>query len=602
MAFNFEDLKKRRDNPSHFSEEIYRENERFYNRWSAYALLILGVSFLVITLLDLFWVLDLGGPICTMLVFISSVISVGGFIISKVDGYSSRWLKSMIITILLVTNAVLFFLFPFHVQFILYGPVLFSAVYYNTSLILKTSIINYLIYSAALWGNVIADKGSDLMKDYHNMIQAQVWSSPVEVLTNYYIPHTLFFIITVVLCYTIASREKMMVEKQTKYSEMDASVNAQLQTAANIQRSSLPRTSFVTKNKDVVINAYMRPAKEVGGDFYDYFQVGSNIAFLVADVSDKGIPAAMYMMRAKNMIRSALHIEDTIEEAIISTNRMLCKENDESIFLTILVGIIDPKTGVGKYVNCGHLPPYIKHKDGSITKLESDPDLFIGAFEDIEITSHYFELEETDTIFIYTDGLTDAENEENELFGKDRLEEVIASVPAYSENICEKIVSRIDSYIDKADQFDDMTCLSLKVSDFEKAKEFSKIYDAKEASVESLIDEINEILASNGCPEDIRRNIDVAIDEIGINIVDYAYEGKDGDFRVEAKSGSNYIEISFIDSGIAFNPLEVNDPEFSVPPTIGGLGIHLVRNLMDEISYKRENDQNILYLFKIWNM
>ena len=244
-------------------------------------------------------------------------------------------------------------------------------------------------------------------------------------------------------------------------------IEQELEYARNIQVSALP--SVFPPYPDYVdkfdIFAKMRPAKEVGGDFYDFFLTGNGrLAFVVADVSGKGIPAAMFMMRAKALIKSSAADSTDPGEILRKVNNALCEGNTAGMFVTAWFGILDPETGVLEYANAGHNLPLLRCGGEQYEYLKTGANFILAGMENIRYGTKTLQLGHGDEIFIYTDGVTEATNADIELYGDDRLRTALNENPQgiTSEEICASIGKSVDEFVGKAPQFDDITMLSLR--------------------------------------------------------------------------------------------------------------------------------------------
>jgi len=233
--------------------------------------------------------------------------------------------------------------------------------------------------------------------------------------------------------------------------------------SASIQINMLP-VDFKIEDFDTIdLFASMRPAKEVGGDFYDFFRIDRNhLMFIIADVSGKGTPGAMMMMRAitsvKNFALAGLGLEKIMEMASNNIN----EHNDAMLFVTAWMGKLNLETGELEFINAGHNPPIIRHDDGSVDEINSKPDLIMGFFPEAHYRSQTIYLKEGDTLYLYTDGVTEAYNELNEQYGMDRLKKAISAEYISSEELCTSIVKSVDLFAGATPQFDDMTMLAVK--------------------------------------------------------------------------------------------------------------------------------------------
>lgn len=249
-----------------------------------------------------------------------------------------------------------------------------------------------------------------------------------------------------------------LLKIQKENAKIEQKRVSELEIATKIQSSVLPVDFPLVPD----MYASMTPAKEVGGDFYDFFHIDeTHFAFLIADVSGKGIPAALFMMNAKSLLKSTLLSGYPLNVAINKTNNELCKTNNAGMFLTAFIGILNTETGELEYVNAGHNPPLVKIDD-KYEYLQSDKNLVISAMEDFEYKSSSVFLKHNECIFIYTDGVVEAQNINEEFYGEERLLNTINQEILGPKDTILKIKHDVDSFCDKASQFDDITMLCIK--------------------------------------------------------------------------------------------------------------------------------------------
>lgn len=268
---------------------------------------------------------------------------------------------------------------------------------------------------------------------------------------------TYFFI----FCNLVVYREKVNIKNQ-------AIINAtkkELDVATKIQTSILPLNFSDYDNQCVDLYALMEPAKEVGGDFYDFFKVGDNkLAIVIADVSGKGIPAAMFMMRAKSLIKSTAEMDLSPAAVLTKVNEQLCMDNSEKMFITAWLGIVDLDNNKLAYANAGHNYPVIRNSDGSVEFLENIPKLFLAGMSTTKYQDNEIDFKDNMSIFLYTDGVSEAKDIENHQFGDDRLLESLSKCTNYGmEETCLFVRERLSEFAGEAPQFDDITMLSLKL-------------------------------------------------------------------------------------------------------------------------------------------
>ena len=261
------------------------------------------------------------------------------------------------------------------------------------------------------------------------------------------------------------------VDTLKKYiAEAAARIDKELEFARSIQSSSLPSVFPPFPKEDSFdIYAQMYTAKEVGGDFYDFYMINDHqIAFVIADVSGKGIPAAMFMMRAKTSIKDLAEGGLDVGTIFTKANNGLCENNEAGMFVTAWIGILDLRTGVVKFANAGHNPPMVRKANGEFVYMKSRAGLVLAGMEDIPYMEQEMQLEPGDRIFLYTDGVTEANDIDGKLYSEERLESFINSVKEEkAEDVLNAIKGDIDLFAAEAPQFDDITMLML---DFKKYK------------------------------------------------------------------------------------------------------------------------------------
>jgi sigma-B regulation protein RsbU (phosphoserine phosphatase) len=433
----------------------------------------------------------------------------------------------------------------------------------------------------------------------------------------------------------ITQIENVTAEKERIATELDV--------AARIQASILPVDfpPFPGRGNELDLYAATYPAKEVGGDFYDFFFIDNDhFVVLVADVSGKGVPAALFMAITKTLIKNHLQMKESPESAMANINRQLCDNNTASMFVTVWLGILEISSGRLEYINAGHNPPLRCQNGESFTFLPSPPDLVLAGMEDTVYHKRETVLEKNDTLFLYSDGITEAENTEGEFYGKERLKDFLdknAAVPL--RKFLAGLRSDIETFSKGAEQSDDITMLAIRAAQAPSAAEtLEQLFPqedrqslpeaavhitlpADDRQLERLIEFIAEKLKKAGCPQKILGQIELAVEEIFINIARYGYKNQPPSLETAAGTlpyGTVELCIScvnsqaaqettatliFTDRGKPFNPLEHDDPHIDVPledRPQGGLGILITRRIMDIINYNHEAGTNRLIMTKTW--
>ena len=270
-----------------------------------------------------------------------------------------------------------------------------------------------------------------------------------------------------VLADSFRKMEEDMISYIRSFMEITAEkerIGAELNVATQIQADMLPRIfPAFPERREFDIYATMDPAKEVGGDFYDFFLVDEDhLAVVIADVSGKGVPAALFMVIAKTLIKNHAQNRDTPGAVFTQTNEQLCEGNDAGLFVTAWMGVLEISTGQFVYVNAGHNPPLLKRAGGQFEWLKSRPGFVLAGMEGIRYRENTLQLEPGDELYLYTDGVTEATNSSQELFGEERLQAALNEEPDLPvHKLLPKIKGCIDAFVGEAEQFDDITMLGL---------------------------------------------------------------------------------------------------------------------------------------------
>ena len=380
-------------------------------------------------------------------------------------------------------------------------------------------------------------------------------------------------------------------------AEAAARIDKELEFAKEIQYSALPSVFPPYPNrKDFEIYAHMITAKEVGGDFYDFYMLGdSTLAFMIADVSGKGIPAAMFMMQAKTIIKDLAESGLELSEVFATANKKLCENNDAGMFVTAWMGILDLKTGLLKFVNAGHNPPLVRQADGEFVYLKARSGMVLAGMDGIKYRQNELQLTPGDQIFLYTDGVTEATDKNNQLYGEERLLETVnRNIVMDTRKLCEAVKSDVDQFVGEAPQFDDITMLSVEIQYIRGENSITVIADDKSMiPVSEFAKSLTEKLAV--VPK-VANKVSIAVDEIYSNIINYS-GAELATISYEIKDGRLYI--TFTDDGIPYNPLEAEEPDITLSAEerkIGGLGIFMVKKMTESMEYTYEDDKNILKL------
>ena len=410
------------------------------------------------------------------------------------------------------------------------------------------------------------------------------------------------------LCDSVKQMEQDInsyIENLSKVTAEKERIGAELNIAAQIQADMLPRIfPAFPERSEFDLYATMDPAKEVGGDFYDYFLIDDDhIGLVMADVSGKGVPAALFMVIAKTLIKNRALTGESPAEILKYVNEQLCEGNDAELFVTVWLAIIEISTGKGMAANAGHEHPAIRRADGSYELVLYRHSPAVATMEGLRFREHPFELHPGDSLFVYTDGVPEATNAQNELFGTDRMLAALNRHPDASPK--EQLLAlrpEIDAFVGSAPQFDDITMMSFRYLGPEKAgKELT--VEAADAHLAEVLAFVDGELESLDCPMKTQMQVDVAVEEIFVNIAHYAYAPGSGQatIRVETSLEPKAVTVTFTDKGIPYDPLSRPDPDVTLSAEerqIGGLGIYMVKKTMNEMEYEYRDGQNVLRMKK----
>jgi sigma-B regulation protein RsbU (phosphoserine phosphatase) len=408
------------------------------------------------------------------------------------------------------------------------------------------------------------------------------------------------------------SFNQMIDDIQTITAEKQR-INSELSVASDIQNDMLPRIfPKFSSHKLVSLFAKMDPAKEVGGDFFDFFYLDAaetKIVFVIADVSGKGVPAALFMVIAKTLIKQQMLLSGDPAASLMQVNKILCEDNPRNMFVTTLICSLDLITGQMYYANGGHNPPLLSMSNAPYQFMKLVKGIPPGMMEKSKYKTCFMQLNPGDKLYLYTDGVNEAMNQKEEQFGNDSF---LATANKFRdlppEQFDEAIRQEVRTFVDSAEQSDDITSVAIFYTGKNEVEE-EELFD-NEIAVEAKLEELERVLGfvegvfeKGGCPAKVYNQIEVSTEELFVNIASYAYSGKTGKVIIRAGLDGQKFVMRFEDSGVAFNPLEHEAPDIEAgieDRRIGGLGIHIIRKWMDEVSYKRENEKNVLTIEKKW--
>lgn len=391
------------------------------------------------------------------------------------------------------------------------------------------------------------------------------------------------------------------IDNLTSITAEKERMGAELSIANTIQSNSIPHIfPAFPHRKEFDIYASMTPAKEVGGDFYNFFLIDDDhLAIVIADVSGKGIPAALFMMVINILISDRTYMGGTPAEILTFVNDNICDHNQADMFVTVWLGILEISTGKITATNAGHDDPAVYRKNGKFEILKSKHGLVVGAMKGIKYKDFEIQLDKGDKIFLYTDGLPEATTKDKKMLTLAGMLDILnENKHKKPQQILESINRSVDEFVGDAPQFDDLTMMCLELSEYD---DNSLSIEAKNENLQAVTEFVDSILEENDCSPKAQMQIDLAVEEVFVNIANYAYGESTGVAEISASVEAGEVTIVFKDSGTPYNPLEKAEPDTTLSAEerqIGGLGIFLVKKNMDDVSYTYENGKNVLSLKK----
>ena len=386
-----------------------------------------------------------------------------------------------------------------------------------------------------------------------------------------------------------------------------ASIESELQVASGIQMGMLPKTFPTYPDRDdVQLYASLTPAKEVGGDLFDFYFRDEKLFFCIGDVSGKGVPASLFMAVTRAVFRTVSARESMPDRIMASLNQTMVDMNETNMFVTLFIGVLDLPTGRLHYCNAGHDAPLLV--GAGVGMLPCDSNIPVGVMDQWKYTLQESQIFTGTTIFLFTDGLTEAEDATHAQFRMERVNDVAAHALADHQQEPRQLIGvmtdAVHQFVGDAEQSDDLTLMAIqyikKQRDVKMRRSIVLPNDVQEVpKLTAFVDAVCEAVGFNST---LTMKMNLAIEEAVVNVMNYAYpRGTKGDVTIEALSNDVRLKFTIIDSGTPFDPTVHSDVDTTLSAQdrpIGGLGIHLVRNIMDSINYERIDNLNVLTLRK----
>jgi sigma-B regulation protein RsbU (phosphoserine phosphatase) len=414
----------------------------------------------------------------------------------------------------------------------------------------------------------------------------------------------------ILMGYIILRSAKNAINLQIVNSEKER-IGSELRIASEIQKSMLPK-SFppYPERDDVEIYGSQEPAKEVGGDLFDFYIRDEKLFFCIGDVSGKGVPASLVMAVTRSLFRSISSREAMPDRIMSLLNDAMTETSKSNMFVTFFIGVLDLPTGRLRYSNAGHCPPLLidPRAEKKVTPLPVTPNIPIGVMQKWKYDTREIIINPPTAIFLYTDGLTEAEEDHHLQFGEQRVIKVAQatdnSIPQFAETLVNRMQSAVDTFVNRNEQTDDLTMLAIQYTKHHREMRLQRSITLPNnvETTPQLSDFVEKVCIALDIDDYTTTQLNLAIEEAVVNAMLYAYPvGTEGKILIEAEANEVRLKFTITDSGKPFDPTARKDVDTSLSAEerpIGGLGIHLVRQIMDSINYERLNDKNVLTLRK----
>jgi phosphoserine phosphatase RsbU/P len=376
-------------------------------------------------------------------------------------------------------------------------------------------------------------------------------------------------------------------------------IGSELRIASEIQRSILPRTfPPFPDREDFEIYATTIPALEMGGDFYDFFLIDrTRLGVVIADVSGKGVPAAIFMAVSRSLLKATALTSVSPSECLEHVNRLLCPDNESAMFVTVFYGIVHTDTGELEFSNAGHNVPYVIHGD-RLSPVGQPEGMALGIMEEARYRTNRITLHAGEALVLYTDGVTEAMDPQNRLFSTPRLEQTLLRLaPQRPVHLLTKLVEEVQAFSSGAVQADDITLLALR---YRQAAVLELTLANRLSEVERLISALEQFGQVHRMADSDVQAVTLALDEVITNTISYGYDDEGAhEIRVRLTLANGGLSAEVEDDGKPFNPLTAPQPDLTGPVEarpVGGLGVHLVRSVMNHVDYRRESGKNRLLM------
>lgn len=459
-------------------------NEITANVMVGTTMMLIFVAMLICLLLNEVGVFSADKAAVRWAVLLASVVEVPITVLNSIYVGTKSWLKIPLMVDLILVCAILSAALGHNITLVIVFPLVVSTRYFDSQYTRNVAILTALVFAVSgvvsgFFGIVNLNmlrfsQDTTLTVAAGSRLREAITAGDInrvkytkELFLNEFIPRCIVFLCLSESCRYVASRGKRMIEMQSENVKKTARIETELNLAKQIQAGMLPCIlPAFPEHEYIDLRAAYHPAKEVGGDFYDYFKIDeTHVGIVIADVSGKGVGAALYMTISKTVLKNQLQLGISPAEALTNANRQLCENNDAGLFLTCWAAVYNTETGVLTYVNAGHNPPVILRNGKKAEFIKQKSGFVLAGLEDYQYQQAEIQLAVGDEMFFYTDGVTEATDADNQLYGEKRLLDCLET--CREQPVAEQLKmlkSDLDAFADGSEQFDDITVMGMKIT------------------------------------------------------------------------------------------------------------------------------------------
>jgi len=401
----------------------------------------------------------------------------------------------------------------------------------------------------------------------------------------------------------VRARVRSLLKGKMYQDTVRASLASELRVAQEIQRGMVPKDfARLAFGLPIDVHALLEPAKEVGGDLYDVFPLADGrVCIVLGDVSGKGIPAALFMAITATLLRSTARHVQRPEQILTHVNQELARENSSSMFVTLFCAVLDTRTGRLTCASGGHTSPVLVRPGEPPQILADRPGTLVGIQQNLVFEPRELQLRPGDSLLLYTDGVTEAFDPDQQFFGEEGLLKALREDAPSSKEMVERVLAAVRTFARGAPQSDDIALLAIR---WRPTAELKLALRSNLADVVRGYEAVQAFLAEHGAPDEVIHDLALAVEEVLSNLVRHGYAGTEGPMGLRVAIDTVVVKIEIRDRGLFFDPRMAKPPHLEVPldeRASGDLGILLIKNATDRIAYQRDGAENLLTLVRDLN-